>query len=65
MLSDGDGWKVFNQMLVELSKLNLKYLQPLQQELENSGAIHPWYGDYHRRLKTWIETEILERTILR
>lgn len=55
----------FELMLTELSKLNIKYLQQLLSDLRTYGYIKPWSGDYHRMLIQCVESNILERTVLK
>ena len=55
----------FELMLVELYKLNIKYLHQLLSDLRAYGYIKPWSGDYHRMLIQCVESNILERTLLK
>lgn len=55
----------FELMLAELYKLNTKYLQLLLSDLRTYGYIKPWSGDYHRMLIQCIESNLLERVVLK
>lgn len=58
----GDGSKEhFEAMITELSKLNVKYLQQLVDDL----TTQPGFNDPNKELKHRVELTILERTILK
>lgn len=61
----GTSLSAFSNMLDDLSKLHIKYLQQLLSDLNDYGAMPPFYGDYYRMMVNTIETIILERTILK
>lgn len=58
------GPSAFDNMISDLSKLNVKYLQQLLSDLKD-GYINPFPGDYHRMLQQAVETNIMERTLLK
>lgn len=55
----------FQLMVNELSTLNVKYLATLLNDLKTSGYMWKWSGDYHRQLQHFVESCILERTLLK
>ena len=57
--------KGLNQMIEELCLLNLKTIQVLWSDLLQGEHIHPWRGHYRAALVSAIESNILERTILK
>lgn len=58
----GDGSKEeFEQMIAELSLLNVKYLEQLVNDLKSN----PGFKDPNKGLKERIEFVILERTVLK
>ena len=65
VMSDFNTPDGFELVLNELCKLNTKYLQQLLSDLKTYGYIKPWSGDYHRMLIQCIESNILERTMLK
>lgn len=58
--------EVFHQMIAELSKLNVKYLQQLLSDLKKNNPNSPFnpIRAQHNRLISSLEHLILERTIL-
>ncbi len=62
---EGTEFSAFNNLLIDLGKLNVKYLQQLLTDLNKNGAMPPFYGDYHRMLVGFVESNILERTMLK
>lgn len=53
----------FNEMLMRLKALNIKYLSLLLEDL-NTSYCGMWSGEYHTSLIRMVEGEILERTML-
>ena len=61
-LSWGDyGKPDFDAMILELSELNLKYLQQLVDDLTDN----PGYGDPNKALRERVQLIIMERTLLK
>lgn len=65
LLAAFSGKSAFENLLIDLSKLNAKYLQQLLSDLNSKGSIYPFHGEYHKMLISSVETMIIERTMLK
>jgi hypothetical protein len=59
-----DIYENFNVLVAELISLHPKYLEIMLIDLAN-GFIHPWSGEYHRRLIDAAHTRIMEATVFK
>jgi hypothetical protein len=55
----------FEDMVKELTSLNVNCLEILLSDLKNNGYVGGWSGEYHERLIREVECALLEKVVLK
>lgn len=55
----------FDNLIQDLTKMNIKVIHVMLNDLNARGAIPPYYGQYHWKIVDALTSVVMERTMLK